>query len=157
MRLLAAMLIGAVVLFAASPGLMAQGSVPGLGTWVTDVAKSKYSPGPAPKSQTIKYEPASNGVKRTIDTVDAKGQKTHNEVVLVEGKDVPAPNAPEPTTYGWRRIDDHTTETVTRVNGKVTVTSRRVISTDGRTATVTQTGTNAQGQKVSNTMFQTKQ
>jgi len=146
-----------VLFFSGSVNLLAQGTAPGLGTWILDVAKSKYSPGPAPQSQTVKYEAAANGVKRTIDGVDAKGQKTHTEVTLIEGKEVPVPNAPQPTTLTWRRIDDHTTEIVNRVNGKVMLTSRRVISADGRTATVTQTGTNAQGQKVNNTMVQTKQ
>jgi hypothetical protein len=146
-----------VLTFTGSVTLLAQGSAPGLGTWITDVAKSKYSPGPAPNSQTVTYEAAPNGVKRTIDAVDAKGQKTHNEIMLIEGKEVSVPNAAQPTTLTWRRIDDRTTEIVSRVNGKVAVTTRRVISSDGLTATVTQTGTNAQGQKVNNTLIQRKQ
>jgi hypothetical protein len=151
----AALIVGLLGLICS--GLLAQGTAPGLGTWVMDASKSTYSPGPAPRSQTVKYEAAANGVKRTIDAVDAKGQKTHTEVTLIEGNEVPVPNAPQPTTLTWRRIDDHTTEIVNRVNGKVTVTTRRVISADGRTATVTQIGTNAQGQKVNNTIVQTKQ
>jgi hypothetical protein len=147
-----------VLTLGGSVTLLGQGSsAPGLGTWILDVAKSTYSPGPAPKSQSVRYEAAPNGVKRTIDAVNAKGEKTHSEVILIEGKEVPAPNAPQPTTLTWRRIDDRTTEIVQRVNGKVTVTTRRVVSSDGRTATVTQTGTNAQGQKVNNTLIQTKQ
>lgn len=157
MRPLAVTAALVVLFFSGSVNLLAQGTAPGLGTWITDVAKSKYSPGPPPKSQIIKYEAAANGVKRTIDTVDAKGQKTHTEVTLIEGKEVPVPNAPQPTTLTWRRIDDHTTEIVNRVNGKVMLTTRRVISADGRTATITQTGANTQGQKVNNTIVQTKQ
>ena len=153
----AALIVGTLLLTATSLALVAQGSTPGLGTWITDVAKSKYSPGPAPKSQTVRYEAVPNGVKRTIDAVDAKGQKTHTEVVLIEGKEVPSPNATQPATLTWRRIDERTTETVNKVNGKVMQTTLRVISSDGRTATVTQTGTNAQGQKVNNTIVQTKQ
>jgi len=154
----AALIVGTLLALATSSvTLVAQASTAGLGTWITDVAKSTYSPGPAPKSQTVKYEAAPNGVKRTIDTVDAKGQKTHSEVVLIEGKEVPSPNAPQPSTLTWRRIDDRTTEIVNRANGKVVLTTRRVISSDGQTATVTQTGTNTQGQKVNNTMIQRKQ
>ena len=154
----AALIVETLLLTATSyVSLVAQGPTPGLGTWIADVAKSTYSPGPAPKSQTVTYEPAPNGVKRTIDAVDAKGQKTHTEVILIEGKEVPSPNATQPATLTWRRIDDRTTETVNKVNGKVMLTTRRVISSDGRTATVTQTGTNAQGQKVNNFILQTKQ
>jgi hypothetical protein len=154
-RLPAALTVGMLLLGAVM--LVAQSSAPGLGTWNLDVSRSKYSPGPAPKSQTVRYEMAGNGVKRTIDTVSAKGETTHSEITFVDGKEVPVPNAPQPTTLTWKRIDDHTTEVVQRVNGKVTVTTRRVIANDGRTATITQTGTNAQGQKVNNTMIQTKQ
>ena len=154
----AALIVGTLLLLATSfVTLMAQAPTPGLGTWITDVAKSTYSPGPAPKSQAVTYEAAPNGVKRTIDAVDAKGQKTHTEVVLIEGKEVPSPNATQPITLTWKRIDDRTTEIVSRANGKVVLTTRRVISSDGQTATVTQTGMNTQGQKVNNTIIQRKQ
>ena len=36
-----------------------------LGTWKLDVAKSKYSPGPAPKSLTLKFEATADGIKLT--------------------------------------------------------------------------------------------
>ena len=39
-----------------------------IGTWKLNVAKSKYSPGPAPQSQTLKIEASgTNGVKYTAD------------------------------------------------------------------------------------------
>ncbi len=47
---------------------------PLFGVWKLNVAKSKYSPGPAPKSQFLTYEPAgNNAVKLTTDIVDAQG------------------------------------------------------------------------------------
>jgi hypothetical protein len=102
-----------VLTLLASLSLMAQGSAAGLGTWTADVAKSKYSPGPSPKSQTVRYEAVPNGLKRTIDTVDAKGQMTHSEVVFnYDGKEVAVPGAAQPTTLAWKRLDDRTTETV---------------------------------------------
>jgi hypothetical protein len=33
-----------------------------LGTWKLDAAKSKYSPGPAPKSLTLKWESTPSGI-----------------------------------------------------------------------------------------------
>jgi len=39
-----------------------------VGTWKLNLAKSKYSPGPAPKSQTLKIEAwGDDGVKYTAD------------------------------------------------------------------------------------------
>ena len=130
-----------------------------LGTWAVDVAKSKYEPGPPPKSEIVRFEVSANGgFKRTIDLVSADGQKTHTEVTFkYDGKEYLVKGAAQPTTLTWKQIDDRTTEHVQRVNGKVTVTNRRVISRDGRTATVTTTGTNAQGQNVHNTIIQAKQ
>src|SRR5438132_1454470 len=49
-----------------------------VGTWKLNVAKSKYSPGPAPQSNTIKFEAVDGGIKLTADGVDAQGKKTHN-------------------------------------------------------------------------------
>ena len=66
-----------------------------VGTWRLNVAKSKYSPGPAPTSATTKIEAVGAGVKvntsvvssdgktRTVTTtgVDAKGQTVNNVAV----------------------------------------------------------------------------
>ena len=47
----------------------AQAPIPGLGTWKLNVAKSKYSPGPTPKSLTVTFAAAGQGVKAVIDGV----------------------------------------------------------------------------------------
>ena len=64
-----------------------------------------------------------------------------------DGKEYPV-DAPVPTTVASTRIDARTYERVTRVNGIVTMTSRTVISGDGKTRTTTTTGTDAQGRPV---------
>ena len=62
-----------------SAALMAQGS-PVMGTWKLNLAKSKYNPGPPPKSQTTKREPSgANGVHYVADSVTADGEKRHIE------------------------------------------------------------------------------
>ena len=42
-----------------------------LGTWKLNLAKSKYSPGPAPKSGTLKAEAVGDNIKLSIDGTDA--------------------------------------------------------------------------------------
>ncbi len=54
-----------IVLFAGLSILSAQGADPRVGTWQLNVAKSKFSPGPAPKSQTLKIEAAGKGERVT--------------------------------------------------------------------------------------------
>src|SRR5437899_1980353 len=53
--------------------LLAQAQESLFGTWKMNAAKSKYSPGPVPKSNIAKWEPFQGGVKLTVDVVPAKG------------------------------------------------------------------------------------
>src|SRR5438874_1976009 len=49
---------------------------PVFGTWILNLAKSKYTPGPPPKSQVRTYEPNADGVHALIKTVEADGRQT---------------------------------------------------------------------------------
>ena len=80
------------VLTAAMGGAgIAQAPAPGLGTWKLNVAKSKYSPGPAPKSATVTFSAAGQGVKAVIDGVGPDGSKVHWEYTAnFEAKHIPS-------------------------------------------------------------------
>jgi hypothetical protein len=155
--------IGIVVLVAlvsTAAGLIAQSSHPWMGTWKVDVAKSTYSPGPPPKSNASKWEPAEGGAtKITIDGIDGQGQATHTEIIMkFDGKDYPLKGAPSAkTTRAYKRIDDRTFEYVEKVDGKETVTFRSVASRDGKTRTATTTGKDVQGRTVNNVAVWVKQ
>ena len=56
-----------------------------------------------------------------------------------------------------KRIDAHTLESVNKKGGKVTTSQKNVVAADGKTRTVTTTGTNPQGQKISNVAVYEKQ
>ena len=133
------------------------------GSWKLNVAKSKYSPGPAPQSNMIKFESIAGGIKLVADGADAQGKKTHNEYTAkYDGKDNPTkpmldgkpnPNAADGVSY--KKIDDYTYEITAKLKGKTLNVARHVISKDGKTRTVTTTGTNAQGQKLNDmTVFE---
>jgi hypothetical protein len=47
-----------------------------VGTWKLNVEKSKFNPGPAPKSSVLTYEAAGEGVKVTNEGVNAQGNPT---------------------------------------------------------------------------------
>ena len=129
-----------------------------LGTWKLNTAKSKYSPGPAPKSLTLKFESTADGIKLTSDGVNAEGNPTHAEYVTkYDGKDVPWTGNPEADVASATRIDDNTYENVWKKDGKTTITAKAVVSKDGKTMTVTLVGTNTKGEKVNNTTVYDRQ
>jgi hypothetical protein len=129
-----------------------------VGTWKLNAAKSKYSPGPAPKSQTLKFERSQGGIKLTSDAIDAQGKALHGEYVSkFDGQDVPWTGNPDADTAGAKRIDDNSYENVWKKAGKVTMTARITVSADGKTLTVTQTGKDSQGRSVNTTAVYDKQ
>jgi hypothetical protein len=129
-----------------------------LGTWKLDLAKSKYSPGPAPKSLTLKFEATPAGIKFTGDGVDADGKPNHSMYVSkFDGKDVPYEGNPDADTAAPMKIDDNSYSNTWKKGGKPTIMAKVVVSADGKTMTITQTGTNAKGQAVNNTIVYHKQ
>jgi hypothetical protein len=123
-----------------------------LGTWKMNVAKSTYSPGPAPRSTTSHWEVVpGGGAKGVVETVDAAGRSFHYELVtMFDGKEAEYKGASAPTTRAYSRIDDRTYQYVERVNGKITTTNRVTMAADGRTRTQVTTGTGADGRPVNN-------
>jgi hypothetical protein len=78
------------------------------GTWRLNVAKSKYSPGPPPKSQTLRWERIAGGFRFTTDTVTAQGQTTHTETIEKDdGSEAPVQGAQTPTTRFLKRQNSH--------------------------------------------------
>jgi hypothetical protein len=146
-------LANVIAVLALTFGLLAQSTGPWFGTWKLNVAKSKYSPGPAAKSQTTKLEPWEGGFRNTTDAVTSTGETRHIEYTgKFDGKDNVVKGNPDADSNTYTRIDDHTYQVVAQKGGKATVTSRIMISADGKTRTQTQTGTNPQGQTVNNTL-----
>jgi len=130
------------------------------GTWKQNMAKSKYDPANlAPKSGTTKWEAVgADGLKWVADGVDAQGKPTHAEFSgKFDGKDYPLKGIPVEDTRAYKRIDDFTYEFVSKKAGKVTTTTHMVISRDGKTRTLTTTGTDGEGHKVNNTVVYEKQ
>jgi hypothetical protein len=142
----------------ALPSAWAQSSDTWLGTWKLNVAKSKSSPGPPAKSNRITISAPQGGWAGVTDGIDAAGKPTHTEITAkFDGKDYPLKGVAPNTTRAFKRIDNHSFEFTTKVDGKVTTTTRVVVSPDGKTQTVTTTGKNAQGQAVNNLGIYEKQ
>lgn len=118
-----------------------------IGTWKVDVAKSKYEAGAAPKNETLRFEPAGDGFKVSLDGVNQQGPYHSEATGKFDGADVPVAATPARQarfTYSFNRIDDRTWEIVIKVNGERRLLVRNVVSEDGKTmrgvSTVTSRG-----------------
>jgi hypothetical protein len=128
-----------------------------MGTWKLNETKSKLAPG-ADKNNTVVYEAAGDDVKVTVDGVDGQGQATHNEWTgKFDGKDYPVTGDSRSDSRSYKKINDHTLELTARKGGKVTLTGRIVVSADGKTRTVSTSGTDPAGKKVKSTGVYDKQ
>ena len=147
---LALTVVGCLV--AAITWTAAQSKDPFVGTWVLNAAKSKYTPGPVPKSATTVIETAGSGYRFTVKQMPATGAALEwSFTTALDGK--PAKivgNNPNADTIIYTRIDATTLESVQSKSGKETQRQRIVASADGKTRTVTTTGVDGAGQKVNN-------
>ncbi|HEY7442567.1 MAG TPA: hypothetical protein VH701_09125 [Vicinamibacterales bacterium] len=157
---LTAVVVASIAISAVALTAQTKPADPWVGTWKTDLAKSTYSPGPKPTvAPTVTIEQSGTAMKTTIAGTDAEGKPAKTETVwMFDGKDNPVKGAPAPnTTAAYKRIDDRTFEVSSKVDGKPTITTRVVISADGKTLTATQSGKTAQGETVKNVIVATKQ
>jgi len=141
-------------------GLLHAQQDPFVGTWKTNIAKSKYDPGPPPRTPTtVKIEAtADGGVKTTVDGVNAQGNPTHSEYTAkYDGKDYPVMGSPNWDTVALRRIDANTRITINKKGGSVTRMIRGVLSPDGRTRTNATITINAAGGSTHNVTVFDKQ
>jgi hypothetical protein len=140
--------LGVCVMFAMASGVRAQAPKGLEGTWKLNSAKSKFSPGPAPKSMSVTYTPAGdNGMKIVVDVVPAEGAAQHWEMTAhYDGKENPVMGNPDADSVSLKLINAHTGESTMKKDGKVTAVNTRTLSADGKTLTIVSKGTNAQGQ-----------
>src|SRR5215813_9140861 len=131
---------------------------PIIGTWKLNLANSKYSPGPPPKSQMLTYEAVGQGVKVTVKGADAEGKPIDFQYTAnYDGKDYTVTGNPNYDAITLKRIDAYKVESTRKKGGKVVSTSTRIISKDGRTLTITTKGVNAKGEKIGSATVYEKQ
>lgn len=108
---------------------------PIIGVWKLNLAKSKYIPGPPPKSETRTYRQKGDGVFCTIDRVDANGK----HVAPIEfsekydGMEYPVKGSNIGDALVLTKINDYLSEATMKHAGMVVATTRRIITDEGRT------------------------
>jgi glucan-binding YG repeat protein len=130
-----------------------------VGTWKLNLEKSKYSPGPAPKSSTRTTEAVGQSFRTTFEGVNGQGNPT--KLVLgpysFDGKPYPVTGSPDVDAASYKQTSNTTNEVILTKAGKAVQTATGVLSADGKTYTITNTGVNANGQQVNNVAVYEKQ
>ena len=130
---------------------------PMIGTWKLNEAKSKLSPG-VPKNTTVVYETVGDNVKVTIDGTDSDGKPTHNEWTgKFDGKDYPVTGDPSSDARSLKKVDSRTLTFTVKKGDAISTTGRIVVSVDGKSRTVTTSGTDSKGKKFSSSAVYNKQ
>jgi len=128
-----------------------------MGTWKLNESKSNLPAG-VTKNTSVAYEAAGDKIKVTVDGVDGSGKPVHSEWTgKFDGKDYPVTGDALSTTRSYKMINDHAMELTNKKDGKVTMSGRIELSADGKSRTVTVSGTNPSGAKVNYSAVYDKQ
>jgi hypothetical protein len=128
------------------------------GTWKLNAAQSKYTPTAQPRYETITIEAVGEHMKVTLDGTDSAGKKVRAEWTgRYDGKDYGVTGSPDIESLAYTKRDDRHYDSTNKHGGKVSGTAKIVYSTDGKTRTVTSSGINSHGEKISATAVYDKQ
>jgi len=137
--------VGAILAIVTGTALAAD---PAIGTWKLNLAKSTFSPGPAPKSQTRTYVESAQGVTLTIKTTAADGKESTATLTFKDdGKPNPVAGNPDFDMVSVTRVDALTFHSTQTKAGANVGTGVRTVSKDGKTLTFSSKGTHANGGK----------
>jgi hypothetical protein len=133
-------------------------SDPLIGTWKLNLAESTYSPGPPPSSQTATFQADGQGLRETLQAVNAQGNPANGVFMIFDdGKSYPVTGNPAFDGQSFKRVNESTWWGIRTKAGKVVQTIILAVSADGKTETATNRGVNANGQQFYNVGVYDKQ
>jgi len=153
-------LVATVALSLVASGVLLAQNDAFVGTWKLNVAKSKFTGTPAPKNETRTVVAQGNGLKVTYEGIAADGSPiSYGLTTNLDGKDSAFSGAGPfgADTVAVTRVDASTITSIAKKAGKTILTTRTVVSKDGKVTTQTVKGTNEQGQPMSYTTVWDKQ
>jgi hypothetical protein len=149
--------IGLTLVFCVLEGAACFAADPQMGTWKLNEAKSKITPGTLRNTHVV-YSSMLGQVKIKADGIDANGKPSHTEWSgKFDGKDYPVTGDPNSDARSYTKVNERTLTTTNKKNGKVTVTGQIVVSADGKSRTVTVSGTTPKRKKFKNVAVYDKQ
>jgi hypothetical protein len=121
-------------------------SSPLIGTWKLNLDKSKNSPGPPPRSNTLNLTQDGQNIRDTNQGTDAQGNPTGGVLTInFDGQPHPSTGFPNFDAVALTRLDAYTFIFARLKAGKLVATGTDVVSQDGKTMTITSTGIDANG------------
>ena len=130
---------------------------PQMGTWKLNEAKSKIPAG-ANKNTTVTYAEDGDNVKVTTEGTAGDGSPMKTEWTgKFDGKDYPLTGDPSADSRAYKKVNDHTLTLENKKGGVVTTSGKIVVSADGKSRTVTASGKNAAGKKMTSKAVYDKQ
>jgi len=135
-------LVVLATVFCASPVLAAD---PIVGTWKLDVAKSKFVAGKELTAGTRVYTEANGLYTLEQKLTGADGKEMSFQVQYRDGKEAKQATAGPTDTTLAKKIDANTWDFDLKKDGKVVGHVHRVVSADGKTLTVHNTGVQRSG------------
>ena len=128
------------------------------GTWKLNVAKSKYTGIPTPKTSSVTYTPQGQGWKYDAKGTSADGQPTNITFVYdKDGAEAMMTGNPYADTITIQSGNTDNSTAIFKRAGKAIGTAKRTISKDGKTMTVDASITLPDGKKASYSAVYDKQ
>ena len=138
------LVLSIVVLSAVAAGPLFAQTNPFLGTWKLNVAKSKFEPGPAPKSLTRTIVADGGGAKYTFEGVTADGQPiSYSFSTKYDNKDTPVSGSGLPggaDSITFKPIAGNKVTTTLKKGGKEIGSAEIEVSKDGKVTSVKSKG-----------------
>jgi hypothetical protein len=117
-----------------------------IGTWTLNLAKSKFTPGPAPKSTTRTYAQTAQGISLSVTGVAADGSAISMQTTFkYDGKEYPYTGSPNYDSLSLKRVNGSTVKSVLKKNGKVVGSTTRTISAHRKVLTLSTKWTDVKG------------
>ena len=128
---------------------------PEIGTWKLNESKSQLGGGS--KNTKVVYQEAGDQWKVTVWSVDPKGNKGKNEWKgKPDGKFYPVTGDAWSDSRSLKKVSANTYSLVSKKGGKTVGTGKIVYAKDGKSRTVTVSGTGPDGKKFKSTAFYDK-
>jgi hypothetical protein len=157
-KVLRMLVVGTALSIVSGATAFAAAADPAIGTWNLNVEKSKFTPGPAPKSATRTYAQAADGIELTFSGVGADGTATSGKATFkYNGKDYPISGSADYDTLAVKRVNRTTTKSVLKKDGKVIGHTTRSVTSHGKVLTLSSKGKDAKGAAFSQVAVYDKQ
>jgi hypothetical protein len=120
---------------------------PHIGTWKTNEAKSKLAPGIG-KTNTVHYAEKKDKLQVTVDGVDKDGKPTHGVWTgPADGKTYKVKGNLAWDAMAYKAVNDRTYDITAMKGGKMSWSGRSTVAADGKSRTLTMSGTGPDGKK----------